>query len=180
MVRPDGYVDATLGVTDHRRERRRRLTRRGLPLLAVVSLVAGLVVGARSQPAAERAGHAFAVAWQHGDLGTMYSLLTPEARSRTNGSAFAAAYRQATATATLRKLVVMHVHSSGGRAVLDVAAHTRAFGTVRAPVLLPVSGGKIDWRPNMTFPGVPVGGELSRRTTAPPRASILARDGVVV
>src|SRR5438045_3950993 len=113
MVRPDGYVDATLGVTDHRRERRRRLTRRGLPLLAVVSLVAGLVIGARSQPAAERAGHAFAVAWQHGDLGTMYSLLTPEARSRTSGSAFAAAYRQATATATLRKLVVMHVHSSG-------------------------------------------------------------------
>jgi cell division protein FtsI/penicillin-binding protein 2 len=40
--------------------------------------------------------------------------------------------------------------------------------------------GKVDWRPHMTFPGLQPGTALSRRTTLPQRASIVARDGQVI
>jgi cell division protein FtsI/penicillin-binding protein 2 len=47
-------------------------------------------------------------------------------------------------------------------------------------IRLPVKDGKVDWRPYMTFPGLEPGAILSRQTSAPQRASILARDGRVI
>ncbi|MFL5893898.1 MAG: penicillin-binding transpeptidase domain-containing protein [Thermoleophilaceae bacterium] len=167
-------------MTDHRRERRRRFIRRALPALAAVALVAGLIAGARSQPASMRVARSFGSAWANGDTQRMYELLTPEAQERTNGSAFAAAYRRDAATATVLGIRVARVRRRPGGAELEVVARTRAFGTVRGPLEVPVRDGKIDWTRNMTFPGVPVGGVLARRTEAPRRAGIRARDGRVI
>jgi cell division protein FtsI/penicillin-binding protein 2 len=62
-----------------------------------------------------------------------------------------------------------------------VAARTRAFGTIRHVIDMPVLDDKIVWDNYMTFPGKPSGaGPLTRQTTAPQRASILARDGRVI
>jgi len=125
-------------------------------------------------------GREFAAAWQRHDTGAMYDLLTAEAQARTSRTAFASSYRRAAATATERSVRVLHVRRRGSHALLDVAVRTYAFGTVRGVVDLPASGGKVDWRPWMTFPGVPDGGVLARSTRAPRRASILARDGRVI
>jgi cell division protein FtsI/penicillin-binding protein 2 len=168
-------------VTGHGSERRRRIIRRLLPALAVLSLLAGLLYGALRSPASLRAGREFARAWEKGDYAAMYSLLTEDAQGKTSRRAFRAAYRADARTATLAKLRIERVRSQGDTVQLTVAATTRAFGTVRHLVNVPVVDDKIVWDTSMTFPGKPMGaGRLSRQTTAPQRASILARDGRVI
>jgi cell division protein FtsI/penicillin-binding protein 2 len=151
-----------------------------LPVLAGVALAGGLLAGAISEPASVHAGRSFAAAWERGGMRTMYALLTPAAQSRISASGFAAAYRRDAATATLRAVRVTRVRRVGQGAELAVSASTRAFGIVRGVIKLPVKDGKVDWRPYMTFPGLQPGGILSRQTSAPQRASILARDGRVI
>jgi cell division protein FtsI/penicillin-binding protein 2 len=167
-------------VTDHGRERRRRVIRRLLPALAVVSLVGGVLYGVLHTPASLRAGRDFGRAWERGDLATMYSLLSDDAKQHTSRAAFDAAYRRDAVTATLRKVQIERVRAHGDGVELMVAATTRAFGTVRDPVDLAMSDGKVAWDAYMTFPGKPVGRALSRQTRAPQRASILAQDGRVI
>lgn len=110
----------------------------------------------------------------------MYELLSGDARERVSRPAFTAAYRADAATATLRSLRTDRVRRSGDKVTLDVVARTYAFGTIREPVVLRVKDGKIAWDTSMTFPGKPGPGRLTRQTTAPERASILARDGRVI
>src|SRR4051812_50010458 len=83
-------------------ERRRRLTRRLLPsvlALAIVALILGIVVGTR-QSAEERTARDFAAAWQRGNYAAMWRMLTPDAQKRVSPAGFASAYRSAAATAT--------------------------------------------------------------------------------
>jgi peptidoglycan glycosyltransferase len=148
-----------------------------LPVLAGVALAGGLLAGAISEPASVHAGRSFAAAWERGELRAMYALLTPTALSRISASGFAAAYRRDAATATLHAVRVTRVRRVAHGVELSVSASTRAFGIVRGLIRLPVKNGKIDWRPHMTFPGLQPGAILSRQTSAPQRASILARDG---
>jgi cell division protein FtsI/penicillin-binding protein 2 len=149
-------------------------------MLAIVSLAAGLVMGSLSEPASVSVGRDFGHAWEHGDMRAMYALLTPAAKARISRSGFTAAYRRDAATATQASVRVLRVRRRGDAAELSVAARTRAFGIVRGVVELPVTEGKVDWRQWMTFPGLRRGAVLSRQTSAPQRASILARDGRVI
>ena len=149
-------------------------------MLAAASLSAGVVVGATSGSGSIKTARAFARAWERDDRVAMYELLTPDAQARWSRSAFTAAYTRTDLTTTERAVHVLRVRRDGGGAVLDVAARTRVFGTVRGRVALPISDGRVDWRPQMTFPGVPAGAKLTRRTTVPQRASILASDGQVI
>lgn len=167
-------------MTDHERERRRRIIRRLLPAVALLALVVGLIAGGLSTPASLRAGRDFAAAWQHGRFAAMYRLLTPDAQQRWSPATFRARYRADATTATLRRLSVQRVSRHGDGVVLAVAAKTRVFGTIRDTVALPVTGGKIAWTPRMTFPGKPSDARLSRTTSAPQRASILSRHGQVI
>ena len=57
---------------------------------------------------------------------------------------------------------------------------TRVFGVERGAVDVPVSGDKVDWRPNLVFPGLRGGESLTRRPIVPQRASILSYDGKTI
>jgi peptidoglycan glycosyltransferase len=153
---------------------RRRLTIRALGAFAVVAFLAGLIVGATTVSGTERTVRSFADAWEEGDYGRMYSLLTPAARERVTPEGFRAAYATAAATATAAGLDVRKVHGDG-RIEMDV--RTRIFGVVRGDVRVPVADDKVDWKPHLVFPGLSKGVPLTRRTTVPRRAKILSREG---
>lgn len=169
-------------------ERRRRLLRRGLPALAgagVVALAVGLLAGGGPGAAERATATRFATAWAHGDYARMYALLDAPARARTSFQAFAAAYRDAADTATLRSLAVGKAGDrSGGTIPVRLTLHTRVFGTLHAVLRLPVSGSgdsmRVAWRPSAVFPGLAPGEQLTRTTTLPTRAALLARDGTVL
>ena len=142
--------------------------------------MAGLIAGALSTPASVRAGRDFARAWERGNPRAMYALLTDQAKSHTSEAAFANAYQQDALTATQRSVRVLGVRRHGNGVRLAVVVRTRIFGTIRDTIDLPVRDGKVAWQPYMTFPGKRPGFPLTRQTSAPQRASILARDGRVI
>jgi len=166
-------------------QRRRRLIRRGLPAfagVALVALVVGLLVGGGAGDAERATAKRFATFWADGDYGRMYQLLDDEAKARTSFQDFAAAYRAAVETATIRTLKVRKVGDRSGDAIpVHVTVRTRVFGTVHGVLELPVSGDgdamRVAWRENDVFPGLRAGEQLTRQTTLPPRAALLARDG---
>ena len=166
-------------------ERRRRLLRRALPAfagVALVALVVGLLLGGGAGDAERATAKRFATLWAQGDYPRMYALLDDAARARTPFASFAAAYRDAAATETLRSLVVGKVGDRAGEAIaVHLTLRTRVFGTVRGVLELPVSGEgdgmRIAWREQAVFPGLRPGQQLTRATALPPRADLLARDG---
>jgi len=162
-------------------ERRRRLVRRGLPAVAALALIVALLIGGSG--GSERAtAKRFATSWADGDYGRMYQLLDDESKARTPFQDFAAAYRSAAETATLRSLTVGKVGDRVGDAIpVHLTIDTRVFGTVHGVLELPVSGEgdqmRIAWRENAVFPGLRPGEQLTRATSLPPRAALRARDG---
>src|SRR5205823_2673130 len=127
----------------------------------------------------------FAKAWQRGNYAAMYRELTPAARARTPLAAFRAAYLSTAATATALRVRTRSAQDpSAGAVAVPVTVTTRIFGTIRGAVRLPFSGGgnaaRIDWRPNLTFPGVGSGQSLQRQTRLPTRATLLARNRQVL
>jgi hypothetical protein len=167
-------------VTTPSSERRRRLTFRLLPAVAIVALLAGLAVGSLGTSSSVRNGREFARAWERGDLKTMYALLTDDAREKTSRARFIAAYRSDAETGTLRRIRIERVRKRGDGVELEAVARTGIFGTIRHPVELKMVDGRVDWDRSTTFPGKPTTVALTRQTSAPPRASILARDGRVI
>jgi cell division protein FtsI/penicillin-binding protein 2 len=159
-----------------------RIWRRAAPLaaLAAVALVAGLVVGSMADSETERAARDFARAWERGDHGAMWRLLTEETQAETPPPELAEAYRAAMDTATGTAVETGDVREEGEGASIRVTIATRIFGPVEGRVELPVEDGRIAWRPHLVFPGLASGETLSRSTTAPERAEILARDRTVL
>src|SRR4051812_1560519 len=164
-------------------ERRRRITHRLVPVViavAIVSVVLGIVIGA-GQSQSERTARDFAAAWQRANYTAMYELLSPAARKRVSAGDFATFYRNAGATATLARLEPGRAEDNGDAVRLPVRAVTRVFGTIDGNLNIRVDdGGKVDWRPDLVFPGLRPGEQLSRKTTAPRRAKILATGGATI
>ena len=164
----------------HAPERHRRVTHRALPLAAIaaLALAGGLLVGSAVQSGAERVAGRFTRAWERGDYGAMYGLLTESSQARYPRADFQRAYDNANSTATAVQIRVDDPDGQRDGAVeVPVAVRTRIFGTIRGVVGVPVSGEAVRWEPELAFPGLPKGGELDRETTAPRRAKILAADG---
>jgi cell division protein FtsI/penicillin-binding protein 2 len=68
---------------------------------------------------------------------------------------------------------------------VPVKVSTRLFGTLALSVEVPVDSEaegseKVTWSRSLVFPGMHSGEQLSRRTTLPERAKLLARDGSVL
>ena len=160
--------------------RRRRLLTRALPLaaLAVAAFVAGAITGGGGVelPAAQR----FADAWESQDFSGMHAELSPEAARRYPLEAFTSDYTHAQETATVKTIATGEVSGSesGGQdaAVVPVTLVTNAFGEISGQLMLPLTGGKVDWSPKLVFPGLKADERLVRHTQVPKRGTILARD----
>ena len=164
----------------HPSNRRRRLLSRGLPALAGLAALAVLVVALLSSlgdSEAERTAERFSRAWERGDYTAMHALLTDDAKAAHPLGPFRRSYDQARRTATATAFAAGKPREDGGGARVAMTVRTVAFGTVRRPLALPIEDGRVKWAPHLTFPGVPPGARLERRTRAPRRARILARGG---
>ena len=165
-------------------ERRRRLTHRTLPTLgglAVVSLAAGMIVGASAHSAAERAADDFAGAWERGDLRAMHALLSDQAQQRYPLRRFRRAYERAAATATLTKVEAGDAEGfEGGVVTVPVVVDTRVFGRLRGNMRIPVPDDRVDWQPHLVFPELRPGERLRRASLPARRARLHSRDGKVL
>jgi penicillin-binding protein A len=156
--------------------------------LAGVAFAVGAIVGAhRSGSPAYALADGFVKAWTRGDYATMYSDIDPASRRQTSPSSFARAYQDALTTATATGLrVTGGPHGiSGGLVAVPVRVDTRLFGSLTLSFAVRTSAGagegiRIAWSPSLAFPGLRTGELLTRKTTLPRRATLLARDGSVL
>jgi hypothetical protein len=164
-------------VIDLSAERRRRLTHRALPALAVLALVsgaAGMVVGASSSSAAERTAERFTKAWERQDYDAMYALLDDASRRAYTARAFQRAYRDTAATATVRRVEAGDPRGEHGDTVdVPIVLYTRVFGRVSGQLSLPVDGEQVTWGPLLAFPGLRRGEALTRRSDPARRGTLL-------
>jgi penicillin-binding protein A len=161
--------------------RRRRLLTRALPIAIVglAAFVAGAIVGGEN---ANLAGaQRFADDWERQDFAGMYAELAPASSGRYTLAQFTDDYDHAQTTATVRSVSTGDASEdeAGGRkvAVVPVTLDTNAFGRIAGNLTVPLDDGKVDWAPNLVFPGLAPDERLVRRTRTPERAAILARDG---
>jgi penicillin-binding protein A len=179
------------GRGEHDRGSRRRSQRvRPVIALAAVAFAAGAIVGA-SQSASSSApalAARFTAAWARGDYAKMYGEIAPASQRTITASEFAGAYREAATLATTSGVRVSGRPrgAAGGVEIVPVRVRTRLFGTLASSFRLPIvsapdeAGERIAWSRSLAFPGLRVGERLSRHTTLPPRAALLARDGSVL
>ena len=160
---------------DRAGERYRRLTHRAIPIvgLALVSLVIGAIVGASAGSSTQRVGREYADAWQRGDVRAMRALFTPEAKQRYSAAEVRRSLALASDTATATGFAVGEPESErDGAALVPVRVSTRAFGTFRGEMAVPVTDDLVEWTPALTFPGLRGNEQLERRTRMPRRAAI--------
>jgi hypothetical protein len=173
-------------VTENRNQRLRRA--RPVLAVAVVAFLAGAVLGSHRSASPELAlAEHYVSAWAKGDYTSMYSRLAPASRRSISAGEFADAYREAlvTATATGVSLAGRARTAPGGKVELAMRVRTRLFGTLSLPLMLPfdeggsgqASGPHVVWSRSLAFPGLRPGESLSRNTSLPRRAPLLARDG---
>jgi peptidoglycan glycosyltransferase len=148
-------------------------------LLALAAFVAGVIRGAGQTELAS--AQEFADAWQSQNFAGMYAQIATASARQYSLQEFTADYDKAEKTATIRRVDTGEVSESdsGGQpsATMPVTLETNAFGTITRDLPLPLDGSKVDWAPNLVFPGLDPDERLIRHTTAPERAPILAKDG---
>jgi hypothetical protein len=169
-------------------ENQTRRVQRARPViaLAAVAFAIGAIVGAgHGSSAADGLAGRFVAAWARGDYARMYSDIDASTRRSLNADEFADAYEQAIRTATATRLQVTGKprNAPGGLVAVPVRVHTRLFGTLALSFQLRILSGESDtvaWSRSLAFPGMRTGETLSRQTTLPRRATLLARDGSVL
>ncbi|HTA35104.1 MAG TPA: penicillin-binding transpeptidase domain-containing protein, partial [Solirubrobacteraceae bacterium] len=164
--------------------------RRARPVvaIAIVAFAIGAVIGANSGSSSSDAlAQRFVAAWTHADYAAMYADVDSATRGALTPDAFAATYAEAlrTATASSERVLGRPHSSAGGVVTVPVSVRTRLFGTLslsfRLKLVSGAEGGeRIAWSRSLVFPGLRSGETLSRQTTLPQRAKLLARDGSVL
>jgi peptidoglycan glycosyltransferase len=167
--------------------------RRARPViaLAAVAFAIGAIVGANNTTSAAHSLAArFVAAWARGDYAGMYFDIDASSQQTISADQFAGDYEQALRTATASGLQVAGKPRDvpGGLVAVPVRVHTRLFGTLPLSFQLKILGAgahggegpAIEWSPSLAFPGLRPGERLTRHTTLPPRAELLARDGSVL
>ena len=169
-----------MALQDLSAERRRRLTHRTAPLIAAALTVFALVAilnGSCRTSDEETVAARFARAWERSDWAAMHRELTPGAQQRFSPAALERAYEAAAATATATAVDAGKPRADGDAAVIQITIRTRVFGLQRGQLRLPMDDARVDWAPHLVFPGLREGELLTRRSEAPRRAPVLARDG---
>lgn len=152
-------------------------------LAAVIGAVVALTTGSSS---ANALALSYTRAWARGNYGAMYADLEAHSQARISSTAFAHAYAAAAVTATTTGIVPgKHVQDeSGGVVAVPVRVHTYLFGTVQGKLRVHVrsesAGARVVWSESLLFPGLRPDERLTRNTTLPARAQLLARDGSVL
>jgi penicillin-binding protein A len=165
--------------------------RRVRPVLALagVSFAIGAIVGANAAvPASHTLASKFVAAWARGDYAAMYAEIDASSQRSTSPTAFAGAYQQALITATATRMQVAGKPSDQpeGVVAVPVRVHTSLFGTLALRFMLKIAaqkggeGERIAWSRSLLFPGLLADERLSRTTTLPRRAALLARDGTAL
>lgn len=158
---------------------RRRLVAAGaLGAALILSVIALTQCGGGGRDVAER----YAKAWQRQDFAAMHSLLSEESKRTVPLERFVELQRQALATATVRTLTAKRASDPrDGVVSVPFDADTRAFGRLRLTARIPLtaddSEAGVVWNDSLLLPGLERGESLSRTTTMPPRAALLAADG---
>jgi penicillin-binding protein A len=156
--------------------------------LAAVAFLIGAIAGARHSPSyADTLAERFTAAWSRSDYASMYADIDAQAQRELTPSEFANSYRGAltTATATATGMrVTGKPHGAAGGVEVPARVQTRLFGELSSDFTLPMqgsgSGTRIAWSRSLAFPGLRPGERLSRHTSLPRRATLLARDGTVL
>lgn len=151
-------------------------------MIAVLAFGAGIVIATGPGRAERRLVSSYVTAWERGDYTHMYSLLDKTSRRRMSESQFVAAYKTAAGIATLVSVTPSHIGSRVGDVIpVRMSARTRLFGTLPETLNVPLdgsgSGATIRFSQMLLFPGLRRGDKLARRTSLPPRATLLASDG---
>jgi peptidoglycan glycosyltransferase len=166
----------------------RRRARRAAPVVALAAsaFLVGAIVGSGHRSSAQQSlAEQFARAWARADYATMYGDIDSASQRRISASSFAAAYRKAARTATESSLAVSgRTRGERGMFVVPMRVATRLWGTLSEGLRMRVesepAGLRVVWSHALVFPGLREGESLSRRTTLPTRAALLARDGSVL
>ena len=154
-------------------------------LLAAGAFAAGAMLA--TQPGRDE--HALVIhfmrAWERDDVGQMYSLLDSGSRRRTSEPAFARQLQTAAATATETSLAALRVAGRQGDAIrVLVRVKTKLWGVLRETLLVPLSGSgsstRVRLAPQLLFPGLLPGEQLTRRIRLAQRGTLLAADGEVL
>ncbi|HEY1451607.1 MAG TPA: penicillin-binding transpeptidase domain-containing protein [Solirubrobacteraceae bacterium] len=164
--------------------------RRARPViaLAAVAFAIGVIVGANggSSPA-DSLAERFVGQWSRDQYAAMYREIDAVSRRSLSADEFASAYHAAMNTATATRLrVVGKAHAApDGFVAVPVRVSTRLFGTLTLNVEVQTANGAegakaVAWSRSLTFPGMLAGEQLTRQTTLPDRAKLLARDGSVL
>jgi hypothetical protein len=156
--------------------------------LAAIAFAVGAIVGAQGGASAQSSlAESYARAWSRGDYVAMYADIDAASRRGISAGDFASAYQQALTTATVTRMRVTGAahESSGGAVSVPVRISTRLFGELSLDFTMKVletggEGARASWSRSLVFPGLQAGEQLTRRTTLPPRAALLARDGSVL
>jgi len=161
---------------------RRRIAVAGVAggLVLVVALAVTQCGGGGDAVAAQ-----YATAWQRQDFAAMYSLLSTESKRQISLDRFSQLQRNALATATVRALRPGQAGGwSDGMIRVPFSVETRAFGTFKAPAAIALtdddSEAKVVWNEALLLPGMKKGDSLTRSTTMPARADLLAADGTAL
>jgi peptidoglycan glycosyltransferase len=171
-------------LTENQTQRMRRA--RPVILMAGVAFVIGAIVGANHSPSYTHTLAArFTAAWARSDYATMYADIDASSQRTLTPSEFANVYEGALNTATVTSVrVTGKPRDAHGNVEVPVRVYTRLFGTLSSDFRLPMqgsgSGVRIAWSRSLAFPGLRAGEQLSRHTTLPRRATLLARDGSVL
>jgi len=172
-------------VTESRNQRLQRA--RPVLVLAVVAFAVGAIFGAQhSTPASYTLAEEFVSAWTHHNYAEMYADISSSSQRSTPVSNFANNYKEALSTATAtRSKIIGKATGKGDQVTVHVHVNTRLFGNLSlaftfTTVQDPTGGTRIVWSRSLTFPGLQPGALLSRHTSLPRRATLLARDGSVL
>jgi hypothetical protein len=169
-------------------EHRQRI-RRATPViaLAAIAFIVGAIFGSGHHSSPQQSlAEQFARAWARKDYATMYGDIDEASQRRISASAFAAAYQAATLTATETSIKVTgRARGEGNGAILvPMRVRTRLWGPLAEDLRVRVGNGpagpRVTWSHALVFPGLRAGELLTRRTTLPPRAALLARDSSVL
>ena len=160
------------------------MLRRRLVGGALLVAASGSVLSCGGPPGEVVVAEQYARAFAKQDAAVLYGLLSDAGRKRVTRKRFIELHSQALATATATRVVAGPVKRVDDTHVdVPITVRTRIFGTIRGTLALALTDEDrpgVDWRRNLVFPGIPDGGQLSRKLRLPPRGTLLSRDEQVL